>query len=432
MNLRTVFTKVSLQNIKSINSKCDIECGTLTGLIGDNGSGKSTFLQSLALLSQNIAQLNLDDGKILRLGGYNELVNKKDKPITISLEGDIEMLSEGYEYANKLRYNLVMDFEKNGMKEIEMSLSYVPDSNNINSEKLGKDGDLLLHGVWNGGSQISEQITFYDSIEAVVIDADISVDPSLQFSVNRWHVNPTTTSNRRLTRFFRTITNTIQNELSKISYIPALRGIDTFSQELLSEVTRHPVDSYNFKKQSDLLASKLAYDRDIEEEVSEFMYAILNRKCRARVSLGRLVAVETHDGNKWINIMNEGFGSNPLIHLAYQVISSEPHAMILIEEPEIHLFPAAQKNLIVQLIKYVKNKGKQIMLTTHSPHVYSMIKQLSETDENFKLYFVKKDDETRQTSTVKINSDNEESILKDFMGSSRDELADIISASGIG
>ena len=49
--------------------------------------------------------------------------------------------------------------------------------------------------------------------------------------------------------------------------------------------------------------------------------------------------------------------------------------MFIIEEPESHLFPDAQKH-ITELISLVKNGKNTVILTTHSPYVLGSINNL--------------------------------------------------------
>ena len=70
-----------------------------------------------------------------------------------------------------------------------------------------------------------------------------------------------------------------------------------------------------------------------------------------------------------LSLLAEGFGTNALVQLLFEVVRTVPGATALIEEPEIHLHPKAQAELASVLVKEAKSTGKQIMMTTHSEHV---------------------------------------------------------------
>jgi hypothetical protein len=60
--------------------------------------------------------------------------------------------------------------------------------------------------------------------------------------------------------------------------------------------------------------------------------------------------------------------------LFYCLIQNRPY-MLIIEEPESHLFPQTQKD-IVELITLVANNGHSMLVTTHSPYVLGTLNNL--------------------------------------------------------
>jgi len=69
-------------------------------------------------------------------------------------------------------------------------------------------------------------------------------------------------------------------------------------------------------------------------------------------------------------IINEGFGSNQLIAMLYQLAKTPSGGLNMIEEPELHLHPRAIAKLAdVLSSETFQPGGKQILLTTHSEHL---------------------------------------------------------------
>jgi AAA15 family ATPase/GTPase len=65
-----------------------------------------------------------------------------------------------------------------------------------------------------------------------------------------------------------------------------------------------------------------------------------------------------------------------ILHLIFLLILEKKSVFIVIEEPEAHLFPEAQKEL-VELISLMANQNSnQIIITTHSPYILSSINNL--------------------------------------------------------
>lgn len=86
------------------------------------------------------------------------------------------------------------------------------------------------------------------------------------------------------------------------------------------------------------------------------------------------------DGRK-INLYNASSGQQEALPLILMLLSFErldSHETLYIEEPEAHLYPTAQKQMI-ELIAHVYNSGdKQLFITTHSPYILAAFNNLLE------------------------------------------------------
>ena len=50
---------------------------------------------------------------------------------------------------------------------------------------------------------------------------------------------------------------------------------------------------------------------------------------------------------------------------------------VFLEEPEAHLFPSTQKDIMYDLVKILnRNKWSSIFITTHSPYILSSLNNL--------------------------------------------------------
>ncbi|NER25810.1 MAG: ATP-binding protein [Symploca sp. SIO1C2] len=121
-------------------------------------------------------------------------------------------------------------------------------------------------------------------------------------------------------------------------------------------------------------------DKDLNNEI-----AILNHK----ILCGKYVQEEGEDylvmdGGRKISIANSSSGQQETLPLAIilgRIAFLKPQiggSSIYIEEPEAHIFPAAQRDMI-ELIATVYNSRKdnlQFLLTTHSPYILTAFNNL--------------------------------------------------------
>ena len=84
------------------------------------------------------------------------------------------------------------------------------------------------------------------------------------------------------------------------------------------------------------------------------------------------------DQEKFIKINYASSGQQEalwIINMLFYLAVSGKKAFVIIEEPESHLFPDAQR-LITTFIAAISNLGCQVLLTTHSPYVLGTVNNL--------------------------------------------------------
>lgn len=85
-----------------------------------------------------------------------------------------------------------------------------------------------------------------------------------------------------------------------------------------------------------------------------------------------------------------GSGETSIIILVDEIMDANEHSLILLDEPETSLHPAAQKNLIEFIAEQVKRHKHQVVMSTHSPFIlYHLpscaIKALCETEAGIQV-----------------------------------------------
>ena len=66
--------------------------------------------------------------------------------------------------------------------------------------------------------------------------------------------------------------------------------------------------------------------------------------------------------------LNTGFGVSYVLPIIVGLLSTVPGGLVIIENPEAHIHPAAQSALM-ELISRVVKGGAQVILETHSDHI---------------------------------------------------------------
>jgi predicted ATPase len=87
-----------------------------------------------------------------------------------------------------------------------------------------------------------------------------------------------------------------------------------------------------------------------------------------------------HDNEHYVYLHNASSGQQEIIRILqdiFVVIFEQQKALRIVEEPEAHLFPVAQK-LVIELFALMinQNPSNQLIITTHSPYVLTVINNL--------------------------------------------------------
>lgn len=331
--------KIEIENFKSILSD-NIETGNLNLFTGVNGSGKSTFLQSLLLIRQSYLggnffrkpiTLKLSNGdSLVNVGTFSDIIcnqaPKKNERISIKIHFDEKTLSftsENYTSENRDLNFLngeingdIFKYENEklltdrcqylGAERIEPNEDYPRFQSN---ELLGKRGEYTAHYLEKYGPQ--------DIPIRELSLKDTPVSYSLINQLNDW--------------------------LGEIS-----DSIEVITNENLS--TNKIELSYRYK-QADGTPTQ-------------------NQKPQ-----------------------NVGFGITHTLPILVAILSAKPNDILIIENPETHLHPRGQSRLSLLFAKAAEN-DIQLFIETHSDHIINGLrvavkKKLINKDKVYLNYFSK-------------------------------------------
>jgi hypothetical protein len=364
---------------------------------------------------------------MVKSGNFSNFLYNPHKPITLELRGSIVLKNES-EFYKELDYYLKVEFVP--VPRILTYKVYLKGDYSFMKQKLGLQSSAIFELGLDKESLTQEHDVYWDELtESVAHPSSLSMDyqsfpPVLKIA--KFHPAKTKQYDR-LNEIIHNINQEIRNDINDIYYVPSLRGFDTYKYSLLSNSSDVIINPENFRIQSEGLATNIAYNSDYCDKISSIMSDLLERKVRFKVIEGPSVLAEIHNGQRWVNLSNEGFGINPLIHLIFQVLVSKTGSLILIEEPEIHLHPSAQSKLSSKLIELCVNEKKCLIITTHSEHVIFgfleaiMEKKIENTQTG--IYFFEYHEAQSRAEALPVNSDGTiQGGLKGFFETDLDHL----------
>ena len=343
-----MITNITLGNFKCFRH-VSIDPKLVTVLIGPNGTGKSGVLQALMLLKQS-----RDDVRSLKLQG--DLV--WFAPEAFRLQGSDTAL-EVVELS--LSGNWIIESET-----IESGVDFWIDLNyRSDTELTAKRGSTTFT---IDGQEL--ELHFEDrgpppSIETPI--GGIIYDGS--YGINDFVIRHSSRATQDAKVTWSQISSAPSNALANLKMVPATRalarGIYGLGPELPDDVSS--VDGLG--RQEEDTATMLAYSRPVVEKVSCLIKRVTGVGFRMDTvpPVSAKPVSESPAGE--FSLVAEGFGTNTLVQLLFEVVRAVPGATVLIEEPEVHLHPRAQADLASVLAEEAKADNKQIIMTTHSEHV---------------------------------------------------------------
>ncbi len=302
--------EIKIKNFKSLKA-LDLSLTQLNVLAGLNGSGKSSFIQSLLLLRQSFANRTRNVGLILQDGELMSLGSGKDV---------------FYQYAGK---NENLEFEiKTAEQNFYWSFEYSPDSDILPVVEISLN-DFSYASLFNTQFQ-------YLNTE--------HIPPQMSYKKSEFQV----------------IKN--KNIGTKGEYAVHYLAEYGTSQKIKAPHLQHP------QATSDSLIHQV--DAWINE-ISPGAKLIVKEGLDA-VHLA--IQFETEHGyTDDVKPINTGFGISYVLPVVIAILKAQKDDLLIIENPESHLHPKGQST-IGRMLAYAAENGVQMIVETHSDHIINGIR----------------------------------------------------------
>ncbi|MDR2981648.1 MAG: DUF3696 domain-containing protein [Puniceicoccales bacterium] len=144
------------------------------------------------------------------------------------------------------------------------------------------------------------------------------------------------------------------------------------------------------------------------------------------------VKVKISEAAAEVNLPDVGFGLSQLLPVLVQCYAAPANAILLIEQPELHLHPKAQARLanvlanVIRSFENGKRRNIQLIIETHSEHLLRRIQRLIAEDKlshaEVACYNVSQEKSCAQLEPLKVTDQGYiENWPKDFFGDSMAE-----------
>jgi predicted ATPase len=238
---------------------------------------------------------------------------------------------------------------------------------------------------------------FKESFKGLVDEADVfskalgQRNPSLLTSKDLLQID---NDKRKFINYIKGKCNIIFQDDRELIFIPAGRSLlATLSDQLqfinprnIDFLMRTFLDKINIvrpifnKSLSDIIKERrLLTQYNIDYSKTKLAEEIISKILKGKYQYDQDGEKIFYDSNKYVRLSFSSSGQQEslwILLLLFIIILEKQNVFIVIEEPEAHLFPEAQKE-ISNLIALMSNIEKsQVIITTHSPYILAAINNL--------------------------------------------------------
>jgi predicted ATPase len=331
---------IEIKNFKSIKSKY-FPLRNLNVLLGLNGQGKSSFIQSLLLLRQSADSLN--KGELKLKGNEVEIGTTKDARYQYSKND--ENLFIALQFNDKEPYQMDFDYRIEG--DFFKQKNFTTNIYGENEISIDKSQSLFSSNFqYLNAHRIEPKSIHPKDYTSVVVNKNLGKngDYTAHF-IETYYNDPVE----------------FENIIHKNSIVKdEVLGTEIINKTLINQIN--------------------LWMGEISPGVNIRTTAIPN----AEEVLLEYVFKQPNFGNtNRFKPENVGFGISYSLHVVTTLLAARPGELIIIENPESHIHPKGQAKL-GELIALVARNDVQIIIETHSDHILNGIRVAVKEDPKLK------------------------------------------------
>lgn len=469
-----MFTSMRLRDFKSWSDTGKIRLAPVTGFFGPNSSGKSSLLHSFVLMKQTVQ--SSDKGVLLNLAGHDSIIDfgnyghigHSDFLTILLMEFqwqqsryvdilDPELLSQVYDSdkavdfiirekpANDLQFRFVVSYDETAPPLLgSPSIEYQSGSTKVSYSGSGhrpttdgRDHRLKIEAVstdsetshiYHNVAELPPLTRCYSFPSSVAIDTDtqgllrmLEAQFESSFFERLFYLGPLRQSATR-TYLWR-------------QSAPTDVGADGSNaiQALLAARDRGKTNTRG------LAAHRTpAEPITVEEHVSQWLQELglasvfETRRLRDGDDFYEVILRAAPDARQ-IPLTDVGFGLSQVLPVLVLLAYVPERTTVLLEQPEMHLHPAAQAGLADILIEVAKVRNLQVLVESHSEHLLARLQRRVAEEvvsaDDVALYFCNHDGHKSEITSLELDELGEiQNWPKNFFGDAMGEAVAMIEA----
>ena len=429
-----MITHIRMKNFKSWKDSGKVELAPLTGFFGTNSSGKSSLLQMLLLLKQNVGHLQSreireiiffgDTNSLVNLGGFREVVHEHDSEESLTLEfgckfkepfkievrgrtpkgrfGNVPVSIDNFTFntvINEVGINLLIKefcyrFESCEVPEVKWVSGFLSHTTLFGKQISEQIGGVNCYGGPHGGQPHPLLHTLSGAFESlfshVYYLGPTRVDP-------RRHYNWTGGHPQHIRQW----------------------GDQTIEAILSARARKLKILHH---------AEKVTIDDKISDWLQEMDLAhSFSLDWVSQSAAEYEVRLQKSPESAPVTLVDMGYGLGQFLPVLVLCYYAPEGSTLILEQPGIHLHPKVQSQLADLLIEVITERNLQILIESHSEHLLNRLqRRIAEEKisvDQTALYFCRNDEGVSEIDRLEMDEfGNITNWPENFFG---DEIGDL-------
>ena len=423
-----MITHIRVKNFKSWENSEEVKLSPLTGFFGTNSSGKSSLLQMLLLLKQNVGHSDPneviffgDEHSLVNLGNFGEVIHGHKEDALLELEF-------GCKLGNSLTVEVPVEVINTDSFNFEISIGET------------NRRPLVKNFCYTVGTKANHKITwkndriYYENLQ----NPSRNYHGSLQ--IKSFYGVPSS-GIVTFVKIVREFSSAFEKLFLHVYYLGPTR-VDP--RRRYNWEGRHPVHIRQWGDQTiDALLSarvrklKTLHEEEevpIEERVSYWLQEMdlahsfsLDWTGSTSSEKGYEVRIQKTSSGPPVTLVDMGYGLGQFLPVLVLCYYAPEGSTLILEQPGIHLHPKVQSQLADLLIEVITERNLQILIESHSEHLLNRLqRRIAEEKISYEqtaLYFCRNDEGVSEIERLEMDEfGNIANWPENFFG---DEMGDL-------